>query len=454
MKRLSNGNRVWQPNPDSRICSKHFPDQQPTSLNPDPILKMGYEKSVLKPRRSPKKRIALAKKIISVDEAAKENCPPEDQPQDTSNQAVCPNDIKEETLQAAVSTPVSDCSDCQTKDKTIKNLETRCSQMLKQLTAFQWFSNFNLTDDDHARFYTGLPSKSAWQALLNVLTTKCNDIQYWAGPSRWLAKETASIVQLGRDDAKRSLSFEDEILMTFMRIKLGLLEQDLAQRFGISASTVSRITITLIKFLCYHLSSLIYNPSLRGNVAPRPLSFLIPPYSKVRYIIDATELFIGTPKNLLLQSACWSDYKHHCTIKYLLSICPNGHFNYVSKGWGGRVTDKYLTLNCGFMDIVQRGEAILADRGFPIREEALLRGVDVIIPPGKRGQDQMPMDDVQKTKDIANRRIYIENAIGRLKQFRLLKQELPISLLHCADDIVTICAAVCNILPPLVKELQ
>ena len=59
----------------------------------------------------------------------------------------------------------------------------------------------------------------------------------------------------------------------------------------------------------------------------------------------------------------------------------------VSKGWGGRVTDKYLTLNCGYMDVVQRGETILADRGFPIREEALLRGVNVIIPPGKCGQD-------------------------------------------------------------------
>ena len=159
---------------------------------------------------------------------------------------------------------------------------------------------------------------------------------------------------------------------------------------------------------------MIFNPALKGPVGSLPLSFLVPPYSKVRYIIDATEIFIETPKNLLLQSACWSDYKHHCTVKYLLSICPIGYFNYVSKGWGGRVADMYLTLNCGFMDIIQHGEIILADRGFPIREEALVLGVDVINPPGKRGQDQMLSSDVQKTREIANRRIYIENAIGRL----------------------------------------
>ena len=63
----------------------------------------------------------------------------------------------------------------------------------------------------------------------------------------------------------------------------------------------------------------------------------------------------------------------------------------------------------------------------------------------------MPKSDFQKTKDMANRRIYVENAIGRFKQFRILKQELPISLLHCVDDIVVICAAVCNVLPPLTR---
>ena len=76
--------------------------------------------------------------------------------------------------------------------------------------------------------------------------------------------------------------------MTFMRIKLGLLEQDLAQRFGVSQSTVSRITIAFIKFICHHMSSLIFNPALKGPVESLPLSFLVPPYNKVRYIIDAT----------------------------------------------------------------------------------------------------------------------------------------------------------------------
>ena len=132
-------------------------------------------------------------------------------------------------------------------------MNSQCSKLLKQLTAFQWFSHFNLTDDNTVRFFTGLPSKNAWQAVLGKLKKKSFNIRYWTGPSQWLASESSGGSLLGRDEAKRSLSFEDEVLMTFMRIKLGLLEQDLAQRFGVSQLTVSRITITLIKFICHHI---------------------------------------------------------------------------------------------------------------------------------------------------------------------------------------------------------
>ena len=55
--------------------------------------------------------------------------------------------------------------------------------------------------------------------------------------------------------------------------------------------------------------------------------------------------------------------------------------------------------------------------------------------------------DARGTSNIANVRIYVEQAIGRLKFFLLLKIELPISLLPLADDIVRVCGALCYLLP-------
>ena len=39
--------------------------------------------------------------------------------------------------------------------------------------------------------------------------------------------------------------------------------------------------------------------------------------------------------------------------------------------------------------------------------------------------------------------------IGRMKVFHIFKNELPINLIPLVDDIVRVCAALCNLLPPL-----
>ena len=59
--------------------------------------------------------------------------------------------------------------------------------------------------------------------------------------------------------------------------------------------------------------------------------------------------------------------------------------------------------------------------------------------------------DVAKTSRVANARIYVEQAIRKLKEFQILKNELPISLLPVVNDIVKVCAALVNFQKPLVS---
>ena len=79
----------------------------------------------------------------------------------------------------------------------------------------------------------------------------------------------------------------------------------------------------------------------------------------------------------------------------------------------------------------------------------MMKMATLCIPPSKAKSMQMLPSDVRKTSNIANVRIYVEQAIGRMKVFHILKNELPISLLPLVDDIVRVCAALCNLLPPL-----
>eukprot|EP00057_Strongylocentrotus_purpuratus_P026616 XP_011681090.1 PREDICTED: uncharacterized protein LOC105446234 [Strongylocentrotus purpuratus] len=92
----------------------------------------------------------------------------------------------------------------------------------------------------------------------------------------------------------------------------------------------------------------------------------------------------------------------------------------------------------------------MADRGFPITEELMMRRASLGIPPGKRGQEQMTRQQVMQTKKVANLRIHVERAIRRLKSFRIIKGTLPWSLIPLSDQIVKVCAALCNMQDPLV----
>ena len=73
-------------------------------------------------------------------------------------------------------------------------------------------------------------------------------------------------------------------------------------------------------------------------------------------------------------------------------------------------------------------DMIQADKGFNIRDECAARLVTLHIPPGKRGAVQLSAAAVSKTKRIANLRILVEQVIRRLKTFRVLQTEIPITM--------------------------
>ena len=68
-----------------------------------------------------------------------------------------------------------------------------------------------------------------------------------------------------------------------------------------------------------------------------------------------------------------------------------------------------------------------------------------VVPPGRKGELQMTAGDVKKTMEVANRRIVVEQAIRRIKTFKFLQNEVPITLTHSIDDVFRIVAGLCNL---------
>jgi len=237
--------------------------------------------------------------------------------------------------------------------------------------------------------------------------------------------------------------------MVLMKLRLGLTNEFLAKIFSISASTCSRTVTTWIKFLAVQLKGLVIWPDKIAIKKMLPAS-LARKYPSLRCILDCSETFIDRPRDLKLQAATWSDYKKHNTLKYLVAIAPNGYISFISQAWGGRATDRHIVQQSGFLDLVEPYDVVMADRGFPIQEDLLYKMAKLEIPPPSSGLEQMCAQHVAKTRKIANVRIHVERAINRLKWFQILSTQLPLSMAIMLDDILIICAALCNLLPPLV----
>lgn len=74
---------------------------------------------------------------------------------------------------------------------------------------------------------------------------------------------------------------------------------------------------------------------------------------------------------------------------------------------GGRVSDKYLTEESGFLRLFVPGDTVLADGGFDIAGDIGLHGGELAIPAFTRGKSQLTQE-VEFSQTLAQVRIHVE----------------------------------------------
>ena len=215
-----------------------------------------------------------------------------------------PNVVLE--LQRKIALLETQLADCQDK---LSEVEKENAVLLERQ-----FSIDKIKDDNAAvLFYTGFPSYDALISFYNYVKPKLSKMQYWKGEN--LVKESQPY-QLDDNKRKpgpaRKLTFLDEFLLVLMRLKAGVFVQDLADRFGISTSLVSRICITWINLLYHELKDLFPFPTQELVRKNMPKEFA--QYATTRVILDCTELFIQRPSAMLAQSETWISGAGMCQI--------------------------------------------------------------------------------------------------------------------------------------------
>ena len=292
-------------------------------------------------------------------------------------------------------------------------------------------------NDKLLRFYTGLSSFTVLMALFQLVS-----------------------VALPDGGASKLTKFE-YFTLTLMKLRLNSSNYDLAFRFGVSESTVSRVFSKWIEAMDIRMSFLIFWPDRKNIQKTMPFCFQVNYGLRVTSIIDCFELFIEKPSNLFAKSCTWSQYKHYNTAKYLISITPQGIISYVSNAWGGRASDKYIMENSGYLNNLHPGDVVLADRGFDVVDSVALHGATLDIPAFTRGHEQLAPVDVEATRKIANVRIHVERIIGSVRQrFQILSATGVLQKEFVShrtqngtlmlDSIVRVCCALNNVIEGVV----
>lgn len=260
----------------------------------------------------------------------------------------------------------------------------------------------------------------------------------------------SSLEQSNAISSKCMLDIHDKVVMTMMMLKHALTFDFLSHLFGCSPTTCStaiRSTITSIASDiqgCMHWSS---KEEIQNNM---PMCF--EHFSKTRVVLDCTEISISTPKCLRCNISTYSHYKKCHTIKYMVGVSPGGIITFLSRGYGGRASDKAIFDQSEIVNLLTPDDHIMVDKGFLIERSCEPHHITIIRPPFLRKESQFSKEDALKTKKIAAARVHVERAIQRIKLFKVLSQRMPWHLVPHADHILIIASALCNLSAPILAD--
>lgn len=321
-----------------------------------------------------------------------------------------------------------------------KNAIEERKELLFKISTLVIDVDFLKGNDKKTRFYTGFTNWS----LLNIFYELIKDYI----PTHFNSK----------------LSQFQILVMTLMKLRLNFNFTDLGYRFQVDRTTVAnnfeRCIFILFKLL--HNSKVILWPKREDIILNTPSYFRSVYKNLIIVIIDCFEIVIERAGNMRALAQSYSTYKHRTTIKYLIGITTTGVIIFISDAFGGRASDKFITINSTLLDNLKDGDVVLADKGFLIESEVEACGASLKIPSFVRNGNQLHPTEVEDSRHISSIRIHVERVISTLRQkFNICSDIAPMAAISKQNDlfhndlynvIVFLCCSIVNLCPSVVSN--
>lgn len=244
-------------------------------------------------------------------------------------------------------------------DDILKALKKENQALRESVEKMSLCENSLRNDAEKVRFYTGLPNYFVLETVMWLLAPHMDRMK------------------------NVKLSKFQQLLLTLMRLRLDLRNQDLAYRFGVKVGTVTRTVHQMVNILSSTLvPTAVFWPS-RAELRKNLPAALRTSYPDCAVIIDCFTVPFEEPvsqgnqqkhhqqKVLPISQGAEPSYN---VLKYLIGVAPQGVVTFVSRGVLGNVSERSLAESCGFLCKLLPGDIVLATRDLDIGDSVAARG--------------------------------------------------------------------------------
>lgn len=362
----------WVPNEGSRLCSTHFisgkqvknprsPDYVPSVFTSAPLSPNMKEASVCEMYDKQEAQVEAANALLFLQGQGRfleDHGQISSQEPESVSSSLSSCDEEDDKIEDGIEDEISLTSVNQ-RGRAVQSIpseyESSLEALKKENTELrESIEKMSLTeasfknDPEKVRFYTGLPNYFVFETVMLLLVPHM------------------------KGDKNAKLSKFQQLLLTLMRLRLDLRNQDLAYRFGVKVATVTRTVHRIINIMFTTLvPTAVFWPSrveLRKNL-PAALRCTYPDCAVIidcfrvslekAFSVDVNQEVTSTALTTPAQSTVNE-------LKYVIGVAPQGVVTFVSRGSPGHVSDKNLVESSGLLCKLLPGDVVLAEHDFDI----------------------------------------------------------------------------------------
>ncbi|GAA6219099.1 uncharacterized protein LOC111652098 [Lates japonicus] len=420
----------WVPNDGSRLCSTHFisgkqvknprsPDYVPSVFTTAPLSPEMKEPGALEILDKQEARVEAANALLFLQGQGRSvvgERGQEEHPEEREQEAIVEESASslstdeddeddDESVSDSKKGKFAQTSDAPVNfDDILKALKKENQALRESVEKMSLSENSLRNDAEKVKFYTGLPNYFVLETVMWLLAPHMD----------------------GMKNVK--LSKFQQLLLTLMRLRLDLRNQDLAYRFGVKVGTVTRTVHRMVNIMSSTLvPTAVFWPS-RAELRKNLPAALRTSHPDCAVIIDCFTVPFEEPVSRGNQQQQQQQRvvptsqgvgTSHNVLKYLIGVAPQGVVTFVSRGVLGNVSDKSLAEGCGFLCKLLPGDVILASRNLDIADSVAARGALFKIAGSYQGEaygnsEGAPLADASSETVSVQR--HVERVISMVKQ--------------------------------------